>query len=128
MRTSRPYINEKVSNETYQGMVTTEKSITIPGQDMTPTELIARFTSAPRPEHLYINDLGADTYSKMDTLEKLEFMKDLQSRTQIHTDAIRSRMAELEKEQSIKDRLAEITNQDVKYNDDKTTNKNDIVD
>lgn len=119
MRKQRYYHNEEIGNEEYNGMFTTEKSITIPGQDMTPTELITRFTSAPRPEHMYINDVNADSYSKMNIIEKLEFMKDLQTRTQIHTDTIRSRIAELEKEQEIKDRLSKINSET------KTTTIND---
>lgn len=123
MRKQRNYHNEEIGIDVYNGMFTTEKSITIPGQDMTPTELITRFTSAPRPEHTYINDMNADSYSKMDTIQKLEFMKDLQSRTQIHTDTIRSRIAELEKEQEIKDRLSKI-NPETKTT---TTNDDDKV-
>ena len=119
MRKQRIYYNEKIGNEEYTGMLTTEKSVTIPGQDMTPTELITRFTSAPRPEHMYLNDINADSYTKMDTIQKLEFMKDLQSRTQIHTDTIRSRIAELEKQQAIKDRLSKINPET------KTTTTND---
>lgn len=118
MRKQRIYFNEEIGNDIYQGMFTTEKSITIPGQDMTPTELITRFTSAPRPEHTYINDVNADSYSKMNTIEKLEFMRDLQSRTKIHTDTIRSRIAELEKEKSIKDRLEENKNNPETPNND----------
>ena len=75
MRKQRMYYNEKIGNEEYTGMLTTEKSVTIPGQDMTPTELITRFTSAPRPEHMYLNDINADSYTKMDKIH-LERIKD----------------------------------------------------
>ena len=64
----------EIGNDEYTGMLTTEKSVTIPGQDMTPTELITRFTSAPRPEHIFPYNKQAINYSQINNFNPQYFL------------------------------------------------------
>lgn len=83
---------------TFIGQKFTGKSLTIPGQDLSPAEIIKRFRSGVSvPDHFFTNH-PISTYDKMNVMEKIDLMKDLKTRNYQAKEAIDIRIKDLQKQ------------------------------
>lgn len=110
----------------YQGLVTSTKSMTMPGQAVTAQEIIRAMTSGIVPQQIY-HDHPISQFQKMDNLEKIDFLKDLASRNIAMADNIKFQVHNLKQKQQIADIkksreaiIQNATKNDDKLNDDKS--------
>lgn len=71
--TTRP----NIKGETYS-----KKSMVIPGQDMTPLEILNQFRSGVTPKQIYLEG-DAHQFTTMSNIERLEFVKNLRAQSDI---------------------------------------------
>lgn len=60
----------------FVGQTFSGKSMTIPGQDMTPLEILNQFKRGIPPSQVYL-DHDIDQFQRMDQMEKIDFLNSL---------------------------------------------------
>lgn len=77
------------------GLLTTEKSVTIPGQDFTPQEIIRSFTQGrllPNPE---FTTIPVHSFMRMDIQDKMEYLKQIRITNQEHKFQVQEKIKQL---------------------------------
>lgn len=77
MKSPLKNINDRINKRPiFVGQKFSGKSMTIPGQDMTPLEILNRFRTGANPTQVYLDE-HIHRFTTMNELEKLEYMKHL---------------------------------------------------
>lgn len=77
MKSPLKKINDRINKRPiFVGQKFSGKSMTIPGQDMTPLEILNRFRTGVNPTQVYLEE-HIHHFTTMNELEKLEYMKTL---------------------------------------------------
>ena len=69
------------ASQQFVGQSFTKKTSTIPGQDLTPQEILRQFTKSGQLGKEYYFSDNISQFEKMDILEKLDYLRDLQQQT-----------------------------------------------
>lgn len=101
MKNNVKFVKRYGRERKFAGQHFTGKSVTIPGQDMTPQEIIRRFRSGvDLPQHFF-TEYPISNFDRMNTMEKLDFLKDLKGRNHQAKEAIDLKIKDLQKQQQI---------------------------
>ena len=93
------------ASQQFEGQSFSKKSSTIPGQDLTPQEILRQFTkSGQLGKELYFND-NISQFDKMDILEKLDYLRDLKEQTTNQRLSLDLKIKELENQIRSKNNL-----------------------
>lgn len=71
----------------------TKKSMVIPGQDMTPLEILNQFRSGVTPKQIYLEG-DAHQFTTMSNIERLEFVKNLRAQSDILKQEVNATLKE----------------------------------
>lgn len=111
----------------------TKKSMVIPGQDMTPLEILNQFRSGVTPKQIYLEG-DAHQFTTMSNIERLEFVKNLK----VQSDLLKQEVNATLKEKRLKaqsDKIeadkqaaiqAALKQQQQRQNTTTTTNDDDV--
>lgn len=84
----------------FPGLVCKSKSMTVPGQAVSPKEIARTMTSGPLPPmQFYDEDLSS--FQKMDPMDQLDHLRDLSERNTVMKNNILHQMDLLKKKQQI---------------------------
>lgn len=111
------------------GYITHKKSVTIPGQDFTPQEILRQFTQGRHLPDNVFTDVPVDSFKKMSIQDKMDYLRSLtrtnaEQRTQI-TNKLKSLHSEFtikqqkEAEQKLRDKIKK----EIRENDDDKNKK-----
>lgn len=82
--------------KSYPGLITVGKSVTIPGQDFTPQEIIRSFTQGRHlPETQFI-DAPVSQFARMDIQDKMDYLKNLQKTNQEQQKQVQNQLKQLQ--------------------------------
>lgn len=110
---------------TFEGIVTVGKSQTIPGQAVTPQQLMRWKASGEKaPDHVYM-DYDVYHFNKMDKLEQIDYIRELGDMYKVNEDSAREKIKEINtkiEEEKIKklkiDAIKEFKNQNATTTND----------
>lgn len=88
-----------------KGRTFTKKSMTIPGQNVTPQEIIRNFTEGSKFREFYTNE-PISNFDRMDKLQKIDYLTDLSGRNLQMKQEIDLKIAVLKQKQAIEDAKA----------------------
>lgn len=72
------------------------KSMTIPGQDLTVQEIMNRFTQGGQPPKSMYSDENLSSFDRMNTMDKIDYLRDLKSRNQQMSQSLAVQLQTLE--------------------------------
>lgn len=76
-----------------KGEIYTKKSMVIPGQDMTPLEILNQFRSGVTPKQIYLEG-DAHQFTTMSNIERLEFVKNLRAQSDLLKQEVNASLKE----------------------------------
>lgn len=83
----------------FPGLITTGKSVTIPGQDFTPQEIIRSFTQGRHlPETQYI-DAPISQFTRMSIQDKMDYLSNLQQTNNEQKKQVELQLSQLKRQQ-----------------------------
>lgn len=105
--------------KTHKGLQTSDKSLTIPGQSLTPAEIMRAYASAPNRNPVQ-DSPELMKYMKMDIFEKNEYLRNLRQNNQAMMIRIQTELREKRQSDEYKQFVT-------KYENDNKINKHDVT-
>lgn len=109
---------------TIKGLVNKKKSMTMPGQAVTPQEIIRSMTSGISSPQIY-HEENLTSFQRMDFAEKADFLQELATRNKQLQDNITYQVDTLKKKQQIALMQQQKANLQQQASNDNTKNAND---
>jgi len=81
----------------FKGEVNTKRSVTIPGQDITPSEIM-RLYARERPKPFY-SDLNLHEIRSMNIMDKMDFLRNLEQESAQNREILQTQLKEAKKHQ-----------------------------
>lgn len=107
------------------GLITTQKSCTIPGQDFTPQEILRNFTQGRHaPEHQFL-DAPVHSFTTMSIQDKMDYLKNLAQTNNEQKTQISLKLKQVAKDFQLKQKaeqdalLKEKLKKEIKNDDEK---------
>lgn len=103
MKTKKIEVYDRLNNRPkFQGQIFKGKSMTMPGQSVTPQEIIrAMTTGVPTP--IFHEDQNISSFQRMDPLDKIDYLRDLQTRNVALSENITFQVRKLQAQQKLKE-------------------------
>jgi hypothetical protein len=82
------------------GLFTYKKSVTIPGQDFTPQEILRNFTQGRHLPHSIFTDIPVDSFTKMNIQEKMDHLRSLSATNKEQKTQVQNQLKKLQEKQN----------------------------
>lgn len=91
-------------NREFKGEINTGKQMTIPGQAITPQEIIRSLTTGVQPKQIY-HDHNITSFQKLDICDKMDYLNQLKENNKAMADTIQYQINTLKQKQALQERI-----------------------